>query len=120
MSTLKANAWQNQAGTKDFYPCLAWVSFNPNGVIAILSSGSVSSITDNGAGDYTVNYSYTMPFTNQAVSAIAFNTGATPAGAARGMYGKTETSSSCRIVHVVGTGSAGDPDFVSVTVHGSI
>jgi hypothetical protein len=35
---------------------LAWVNFNGTGTVAIRSSYNVSSITDNGTGDYTVNF----------------------------------------------------------------
>ena len=38
------------------YACRAWVNFNGTGTIAIRASGNVSSITDNGTGDYTVNF----------------------------------------------------------------
>jgi hypothetical protein len=34
----------------------AWVNFNGTGVVAIRASYNVSSITDNGTGDYTVNF----------------------------------------------------------------
>jgi hypothetical protein len=34
----------------------AWVNFNGTGTVAIRASYNVSSITDNGAGDYTVNF----------------------------------------------------------------
>jgi hypothetical protein len=37
------------------YGCRAWVNFNGTGTVAIRASGNVSSITDNGVGDYTVN-----------------------------------------------------------------
>jgi hypothetical protein len=36
--------------------CRAWVNFNGTGTVAIRASGNVSSITDNGTGDYTVNF----------------------------------------------------------------
>lgn len=39
------------------YGCRAWVNFNGSGTVAIRDSGNVSSITDNGTGDYTVNFS---------------------------------------------------------------
>ncbi len=35
------------------YGCRAWVNFNGTGTVAIRGSGNVSSITDNGTGDYT-------------------------------------------------------------------
>ena len=44
------------SGTAPLYMCRAWVNFNGTGTVAINASGNVSSITDNGVGDYTVNY----------------------------------------------------------------
>ena len=43
---------------------LAWVNFNGTGTVAIRSSYNVSSITDGGTGDYTVNLTTAMPDTN--------------------------------------------------------
>ena len=42
------------------YGCRAWVNFNGTGTVAIRESGNVSSITDNGVGDYTVNFTTAM------------------------------------------------------------
>jgi hypothetical protein len=47
--------------------CKAWVNFNGSGVVAIRSSYNVSSITDNGTGNYTVNFTTPMSDTNYAV-----------------------------------------------------
>ena len=38
----------------------AWVNFNGTGTVAIRASFNVSSITDNGVGDYTVNFTTAM------------------------------------------------------------
>lgn len=46
------------------YGCRAWVNFNGTGTVAIRGSGNVTSITDNGVGDYTVNLTTAMPDTN--------------------------------------------------------
>ena len=46
------------------YGCRAWVNFNGLGTVAIRASGNVSSITDNGVGDYTVNFTTAMPDAN--------------------------------------------------------
>ena len=46
------------------YKCRAWVNFNGTGTVAIRASGNVSSITDNGTGDYTVNFTTAMPDAN--------------------------------------------------------
>jgi hypothetical protein len=48
------------------YGCRAWVNFNGTGTPAIRGSGNVSSITDNGTGDYTINFTTAMPDTNYA------------------------------------------------------
>ena len=50
------------------FGCRAWVNFNGTGTVAIRASGNVSSITDNGTGDYTVNFTTAMPDANYAVS----------------------------------------------------
>jgi len=49
------------------YGCRAWVNFNGTGTVAIRASGNVSSITDNGVGDFTVNMTSAMTDANYAV-----------------------------------------------------
>ena len=63
MSTAKFNQWLNSDGTEN-YKCRAWVNFNGTGTVAIRASGNVSSITDNGTGDYTVNLTNALADTN--------------------------------------------------------
>jgi hypothetical protein len=46
------------------YGCRAWVNWNGTGAVAIRASGNVSSITDNGTGNYTVNFTTAMPDAN--------------------------------------------------------
>lgn len=48
------------------YGCRAWVNFNGTGTVAIRASGNVSSITDNGTGAYTVNFTTAMSDANYA------------------------------------------------------
>ena len=67
------NGWINDDGTEN-YKCRAWVNFNGTGTVAIRASGNVSSITDNGSGDYTVNFTSAMPDANYtAVSNCSTN-----------------------------------------------
>lgn len=54
------------------YGCRAWVNFNGTGTVAIRASGNVSSITDNGTGNYTVNFTTAMTDANYAVCGSAF------------------------------------------------
>jgi hypothetical protein len=57
------------------YGCRAWVNFNGTGTVAIRGSGNVTSITDNGTGDYTVNFTTAMPDTNYALVSNANDNG---------------------------------------------
>jgi hypothetical protein len=57
----------NATGSAPIYACRAWVNFNGTGTVAIRASGNVSSITDNGTGDYTVNFTTAMPDANSSV-----------------------------------------------------
>ena len=54
----------NASGSAPVYAARAWVNFNGTGTVAIRASGNVSSITDNGTGDYTVNFTTAMPDAN--------------------------------------------------------
>ena len=53
-----------QSGSAPIYGARAWVNFNGTGTVAIRASGNVSSITDNGTGDYTVNFTTAMADVN--------------------------------------------------------
>jgi len=58
-----------QTGSAPAFTVRAWVNFNGTGTVAIRDSGNVSSITDNGAGNYTVNFTTAMPHANYSVGA---------------------------------------------------
>lgn len=45
----------------------AWVNFNGTGTVAIRASNNVASITDNGSGNYTVNFTTAMANANYAI-----------------------------------------------------
>lgn len=48
----------------------AWVNFNGTGTVAIRASFNVSSITDNGVGIYTLNFSTPLSDANYSVSGV--------------------------------------------------
>ena len=52
------------------YGCRAWVNFNGTGTVAIRSSGNVSSITDNGTGQYFINFTSALTDANYSVTGI--------------------------------------------------
>jgi hypothetical protein len=58
----------NASGSAPMYACRAWVNFNGTGTVAIRASGNVSSITDNGTGDYTINFATDMEDANYCVT----------------------------------------------------
>lgn len=68
MSTIKVDTIKNTSNV-EVYTCKAWVNFNGTGTVAIRASGNVTSITDNGTGDYTVTFTTAMTDANYAVIA---------------------------------------------------
>ena len=71
MSTLRTTTLSNAAGSASVPvdtvisgSAKAWVNFNGTGTVAIRGAFNVSSITDNGIGDYTVNFTNAMPDAN--------------------------------------------------------
>lgn len=75
MSTARFDKWENTNGTEN-YKVRAWVTFNGTGTVAIRAAGNVSSITDNGGGDYTVNFTSALPDGNYCVLLTGDNSGA--------------------------------------------
>ena len=81
MSTARFNTLQNAAGSKSVPvdtvvdgSAKAWVNFNGTGTVAIRAAFNVSSITDNGTGQYTVNFATALPDANYAaVVTVATN-----------------------------------------------
>ena len=104
----------------------AWVNFNGTGTVAIRSSFNVSSITDNGTGDYTVNFTTAMPNANYAVTCGGkINDTTTPDNIGGPTNGSTInpnsfTTSSVRMVTIPSyTGSATDFTIVTVAIFSS-
>ena len=76
----------------------AWVNFDGTGTPAIRDSFNVSSITDNGTGDYTVNFTTAMPNANYVTACLnSRTTGNTVVNSAKNLS-RTSTAS---LVHVV-------------------
>lgn len=88
----------------------AWVNFNGTGVVAILDSFNVSSITDNGVGDYTVNFTNAMP------SADYCTIGSSGTNEARTVAPITPTVSNIIIDVTDFNGSPADQSTVNVAV----
>ena len=112
-SDLKFNSGYGSVATA--YGCRAWVNFNGTGTVAIRSSGNVSSITDNGVGDYTVNFTTAMPDANYSV----VGTTGTGSGANKATFEAptaTPTTSAVRGVTSDFAGTITDYAYVSVAI----
>ena len=96
------------------YGCRAWVLFNGTGTVAIRASGNVSSITDNGVGDYTVNFTTAMPDANYSAQQCAGD--ATAAGRLAFGYAYTPTTSAYRVLTASFAGAGTDLSYVSVAI----
>jgi hypothetical protein len=95
------------------YGCRAWVNFNGTGTVAIRASGNVSSITDNGTGDYTVNFATAMPDVNYSIGHIIGDTG----GSAQAFLTPfTFAVGSIRIQIFNAAGAAVDRNVVNVSI----
>ena len=108
------------SGTAPIYPCRAWVNFNGTGTVAIRASGNVSSITDHGTGEYTVNFSTAMPDANYTTVAqtssdsgtsLLLNINSNSAG------NTTPTTTATRMfTNKRSDGAATDPPYVNVSI----
>ena len=99
------------------FGCRAWVNFNGTGTVAIRASGNVSSITDNGTGDYTVNFTTAMPDANYAVSALTSDSGVPN----RAIALKTTTTPTTSLVRVQASSTSApdtgaDGEYISVSI----
>jgi len=91
----------------------AWVNFNGTGTVAIRDSYNVTSITDNGAGNYTVNFTNTLNDANYAVSGMCTTGG-------NGLILQVQSTSTSN-VNVISTNAAigsADNAIICVVVHG--
>jgi len=98
------------------YGCRAWVNWNGTGTVAIRASGNVTSITDNGTGDYTVNFTTAMPDANYNITGTAgggvLNTNPRLIGPGQA----NPTASAVRVVVVEDTGTQQDMAYCSISI----
>lgn len=106
------DGWINDDGSEN-YKCRAWVNFNGSGTVAIRSSGNVSSITDNGTGDYTINFTSSMPDANYVVTGEA---AITSAAGNRIISPYVYSTASIRIAVKNDANAAGDCDFGNIAL----
>ena len=89
----------------------AWVNFNGTGTVAIRTSYNVSSITDNGTGDYTVNFTNAMSDANYCAEGTGIQNGA---GNGPIQSIKSGTSLSTTSFNAISTNDAGAVQDLSI------
>jgi hypothetical protein len=108
----------NASGSAPIYACRAWVNFNGTGTVAIRASGNVSSITDNGTGDYTVNFTTAMQDANYAVNVTGQVTFGSfyGIGAVNGATAPATTSVRVVSLNNVGGAALSDATYMNVAI----
>jgi hypothetical protein len=94
----------------------AWVNFNGTGTVAINGSFNVSSITDNGTGDYTINFTTAMPNATYSVVGMCRYVVASGATSLQLHSSTDPTTSAVRIQTIVGGVGAVDDALVCVAI----
>jgi len=97
------------------YGCRAWVNFNGTGTVAIRASGNVTSITDNGTGLYTANFTTAMPDANYT-SVVGANINSSNDDVRRNCRVITWSTSSTSVVTGANSNSDSKEDFEFVTI----
>ena len=108
-----ASLMTTPSGTAPNYMCRAWVNFNGTGTVAIRASGNVTSITVNGTGDYTVNFTTAMSDANYTTT-FAGGQKTIQWGLYLGASSYGSTTTGHRFFTVTPTDSAVDTIFVSL------
>ncbi len=99
------------------YGCRAWVNFNGTGTVAIRASGNVTSITDNGVGNYLINLTTALPDSNASVT---IGLGADSGSSGTGAWASRINSISTTVIQILSArpdGSYSDASIACVSVH---
>ena len=108
----------NLSSTGESKVCQAWVNFDGTGTPSIRDQHNVSTITDNGTGNYTINFTNNLANANYSVSGtVSANSGN---GAAHGLE-TTKTSHSTSGIGVLTwytDHTLYDDEYVNVLVFG--
>jgi hypothetical protein len=88
------------------------VNFNGTGTVAIRAAGNVSSVTDNGVGIYTANFTTAMPDANYSVNyTIGWASDPTSAENDATPFARVVSSSAVRLT------TMGSPDYYQDPLH---
>lgn len=110
-------------GRMQYHPGMAkaWVVFQGTGTVTILTSHNVSSVTDNGTGDYTVNFTTAFSSANYIVTGTGRYTTAGQIAIVAIKSDSAPTASACRLLtfgHYGGGSGVNDLTSVHVAFFG--
>ena len=123
MSTIRVDNFGPSAGGTTYSArgiAKAWVNFNGTGTIAARDSENVSSLTDNGTGDYSCNFSSAM---NNANYAPTFGFDGFGVSEMRCLESSTSRRNTTALVGILtndSSGNAVDVSFVYASIHGDL
>jgi hypothetical protein len=126
MSTLKTNTLSNVAGTASTAienaingSAKAWVNFNGTGTVAIRASYNVSSITDNGTGNYTINFTTALPDGSYVINGThsgGGNGGSSTIIASQSLGGAAPSTTSFIVGTIHPSGVSIDPSIMCLSI----
>ena len=127
MSTIRVDNFGPSAGGTTYSArgiAKAWVNFDGTGTIAARDSENVSSLTDNGTGDYTVNFS--SAFAAADDYSFNFTFGTTTASNTNNARADSSNIAASSVRFVVGafqvgsTNALADAGYVTAQIHGDL
>jgi hypothetical protein len=131
MSTLKVSEILHQDGTTTSEPSIpaldgrfaqAWVNFNGSGTVEIRDSYNISSITDNGRGNYTLTFNTAMNTADYGTIGMCCQSSDGDTSTLRGtaLHGPSaQTTTSVRLRTMNGLNTVTfDPQIVGIAIFG--
>ena len=127
MSTIRCDNFGPSAGGTTYSArgiAKAWVNFDGTGTIAARDSENVSSLTDNGTGDYTVNFSNAFGAADYGLLGSCLAGGGSGNNgqvvSSHGVAGFTPATSARFAVQYVDPITRNDVDGISIAAYGDL
>ncbi len=120
---VNTNSWIVSGDSGEGESASVWVNFNGTGTIAIRDSFNVSSLTDNGAGQYSINFTSSLANTNYSVVGMCSNSDDSSFLGAMNIdrtvaIGTAMQTGLVRVGTFLGQSSEADQDVVCVAIFG--
>ena len=123
MSTIRVDNFGPSAGGTTYSArgiAKAWVNFNGTGTIAARDSENVSSLTDNGTGDYTINLSNAFGAADFSIGSTANENATTFTGGLRCASCCPASASTIRMGVTFQNGGPADPVVACANMMGDL